>query len=100
MALLLNEKSLDQELVSVSEQKKFSFVNKNVETVIVASSIVATGGLILTQPANAQDSDPLTDLQSTLTQVGTIAGSAVAIVLVALGIRLGIKQVNRIMTKG
>ena len=100
MALLLNEKSLDQELVSVFEQKKFSFVNKNVETVIVASSIVATGGLILTQPANAQDSDPLTDLQSTLTQVGTIASSAVAIVLVALGIRLGIKQVNRIMTKG
>ena len=75
------------------------FINKKKERLIVASSLAAAG-TVVSVPAFAQSTDPLEDLASTLTTVGTIGGSAVSIILLGLGVRLGIKQVNRIMTKG
>ena len=77
------------------EEKKVYF-DKTTGLIIGGSAIVATS--IVGQPAFAQNA--IDDIQSTLNTIGTIAGVAGGIVVVSLGIRLAIKQVNRIMTKG
>lgn len=79
--------------------EKQTFIDARTGLVIGSSAVVATA--VISQPVFAQTTtDPLQDVQDTLTTVGTIAGVAGGIVVVSLGIRLGIKQVNRVMTKG
>lgn len=82
----------------IPSEEKMQGAN-NIVKYLPAASAAAAATIVTTQPVFAQ-SDPLQDVQDTLTTVGTIAASAAGIVLVALGVRLGIKQVNRIMTKG
>lgn len=64
---------------------------------LIGGSVVAAG-VLASQPVLAQD--PIADLQTTLGTIGGIAATAGGIVVVAMGIRLAIKQVNRVMTKG
>ena len=57
--------------------------------------------LIATQPASAQDSnDPIADINAMVDNIGTITGGVITVIIAALTVRLGIKQVNRLMTKG
>ena len=53
-------------------------------------------------PANAQTTEAsgIDDVASTVDSLGGIAGAAATIVILAMGVRLAIKQVNRVMTKG
>ena len=72
--------------------KKYLPVAAGVGTILIAS-----------QPANAQDaggSDPVADVTSMVTSIGTITGSVVGVVIAAMTVRLAVKQVNRLMTKG
>lgn len=61
----------------------------------------AVAGLICLAPsiAKAQASDPLADVQSSVTTIGTILGAASGLAVTALGVRLGIKYINRVSTK-
>ena len=86
----------------VIDQEKSNNFNYKLVSYLGTSVIVGTAGAFGTQQVMAQDASTtaVDDVQTTLDSVSTIATSAVAIVLVALGVRLAIKQVNRIMTKG
>lgn len=64
---------------------------------LIGGSVV--GLALISQPANAQTS-PVTQVEDTVNSVGSIAGTAAGVVVVAMGVRLAIKQVNRVMTKG
>lgn len=75
--------------------QKLKFNSKS--GLLVGGSVV--GLALISQPVNAQTS-PVSQVEDTVNSVGTIAGTAASIVVVALGVRLAIKQVNRIMTKG
>lgn len=62
------------------------------------------GGVVVTsafieQPANAQ-SVGVQNVSDTVTSVGTVNAIAIPIVLVAMGVRLAIKLVNRLSVKG
>ncbi|MGK7893258.1 MAG: hypothetical protein AB4372_06415 [Xenococcus sp. (in: cyanobacteria)] len=76
-----------------------NFVNFDQKKHILLASSILGSSLVVTQPVFAQ-SDPVADVESTLSTIGTIAGTAAGIVVVSLGVRLAIKQVNRVMTKG
>lgn len=54
------------------------------------------------QAVMAQDagSGGVQEVADTVDSIGGIAGAAVSIVVLAMGVRLAIKQVNRVMTKG
>ncbi len=56
---------------------------------------------ILIKPVNAQTADSgIQDVEATVESLGGIAGGATTVVLLSMGVRLAVKQVNRIMTKG
>ena len=62
---------------------------------IVMSSL--TGQAVMAQEATGGGVQEVAD---TVDSIGGIAGAAVSIVVLAMGVRLAIKQVNRVMTKG
>jgi hypothetical protein len=69
--------------------------------IIGASTLV--GGTVLAsqilQPANAAPAD-LADVTGTITALTALAGAAVAVALLPMGVRLAIKTVNRLTVKG
>ena len=76
----------------------------NKKTGLIASSLVASS-LIISVPVNAQvttttPESGIQDVADSVDSIGGIAGAAATIVILAMGIRLAIKQVNRVMTKG
>ena len=76
--------------------------NKQKNNVKVISGAIVLSSLAGT-PVMAQDANPssgIQQVQDTVTSIGGIASSAVGIVVLAMGVRLAIKQVNRVMTKG
>ena len=79
------------------------FYDKKTGLLIVGGAIASS--TLITIPVNAQTAETtssagIEDVANTVTTLGTIAGSAAAVVIVAMGVRLAIKQVNRVMTKG
>lgn len=72
-------------------------IDKKTGLVIGGSSAVLLA--LVSQPANAQNA-AVAEVESTVNQVGGIAGIAASIVILAMGVRIAIKQVNRVMTKG
>ena len=76
-----------------------TFIDK--KTGLVIGGAAASLALSAT-PSVAQDAGGggVDDVSSMLTSVAGIAGTAVGIVVLAMGVRIAIKQVNRVMTKG
>lgn len=68
----------------------------------VLSLAGAAGGaaLILEAPAYAAAGDGITELTAMATQLGTLSGVIIPVVIVAMTVRLGIKFVNRMTVKG
>lgn len=82
-------------ILSVEEQKK-----RHIDPILVGGALIGVGiSLTAVEPANAQ-SDPVADITSMVSSLGTITGSVVGIVVGAMTLRLAVKQVNRLMTKG
>ncbi len=75
------------------------YVEKNKNLVPVLGAAVAIS-LIASVPVNAQESDPVQDVSDTVDSVGGITTVAAGIIALSLGVRLAVKQVNRVMTKG
>ena len=74
------------------------FIDK--KTGLVIGSSVITSLLFTAQSVRAEDAgDPISEVSNTVDSIGVIAGTAASIVIVAMGVRLAIKQVNRVMTK-
>ena len=69
-------------------------------TLVKAGALAAASALIISVPANAQDADPVTDVNNMVTSIGTITAGVTTVVIAALTVRLAVKQVNRLMTKG
>lgn len=65
-----------------------------------AAAALAGGGaaVFITTPAFANEGS--TAVSKMLETVATVATAAIGILIVALGARLAVKQVNRILTKG
>lgn len=75
------------------------FIDKRTGLLIGGSTLASL--LIMSQPVNAQEAtSPIDDVKSTVESIGGIAASAAGFVIIAMGVRLAIKQVNRVMTKG
>ena len=55
--------------------------------------------VLFSAPAQAQDAS-VDDVSSMVSSVGAITGVATSVVLGAMGVRLAIKQVNRLTVKG
>lgn len=77
--------------------EKTQFIDKRTGLLIGSSATAATSLVLFSTPAQAEGID---DVSAMLTSVAAIAGSAVGIVVLAMGVRIAIKQVNRVMTKG
>lgn len=62
----------------------------------------ASSSLFISVPANAQQTatSGITEVGDTVDELAGIAGAAATVVIVAMGVRLAIKQINRVMTKG
>lgn len=77
---------------------------KTNQRVIFGSSVLALSSVsssVMAQtsaPTNATEG--ITQVNDAVSGVGTVAGAAVTFVLLAMGVRLAIKQVNRVMVKG
>ncbi|NQY07359.1 MAG: hypothetical protein HRT68_14485 [Flavobacteriaceae bacterium] len=69
-----------------------------VKQILLGSSLAATV-FLAPSPASAQTADPLAAVQASVTTIGTILTAASGIAVTALGVRLGIKYVNRVSTK-
>ena len=66
----------------------------------VALGAVASAPLLLTSsPAFAQD-DPVGEVNSMVSSIGTITSGVIGVVVAGLTVRMAVKQVNRLMTKG
>ena len=61
----------------------------------IAFNSLATSAVMAQETATGS----ITEVSDTVDAIGGIAGAAVSIVVVAMGVRLAIKQVNRVMTK-
>lgn len=76
--------------------------NKQKNTVkVIGGAIVfnsIAGQAVLAQDAGTGGG--VQEVADTVDSIGGIAGAAVSIVVLAMGVRLAIKQVNRVMTKG
>lgn len=70
--------------------------NQKLAAVAGAGGAAALTVAVGAEPANAS----ITEVSDTVTALGGIAGAAATIVIGAMGVRLAIKQVNRVMTKG
>lgn len=69
----------------------------------IALGSVASAPLLLTSaPAFAQETpaDPVGEVNSMVTSIGTITTGVIGVVVAGLTVRLAVKQVNRLMTKG
>lgn len=84
---------------------KSNFLLKNkalLVSLLIGFGTVFTSAMLI-EPANAQDASAdsgIEDVEDTVDSLGSVAGGATGVVLLSLGVRLAIKQVNRIMTKG
>lgn len=76
--------------------KKKKFIDKKTGLVIGSSSalLLASATTVQAQSADIQK------VEDDVTAVGGITGIAAGVVIGAMGVRLAIKQVNRIMVKG
>lgn len=77
--------------------KRF-FLEDKKNQLAVSSGIVA-GGIVLasSQPAKA---DTIADISALVTSLSTITGAAAGVIVLAMGVRIAVKQVNRLMSKG
>ena len=75
------------------------FSEKNYKKFLPVSAGIAFI-LVTTQPASAQTDDPIADINAMVDNIGTITSGVITVIIAALTVRLGIKQVNRLMTKG
>lgn len=76
--------------------------NAKKELVLSGSSLAIATSLVVGQSAQAQTAPTVgvTDVQNSVNSLGTLANVTVPIVLVAFGVRLAIKLVNRMTVKG
>lgn len=72
---------------------------KRNQKLLVAGAAIAGTTLVRTQPASAQATDPVEQVNSMVTNLGTITGGVVTVIIASLTVRLAVKQVNRLMTK-
>ena len=56
--------------------------------------------VLASSPVRANENSAIDDVTAMVTSIGTITGVATGVVLGAMGVRLAIKQVNRLTTKG
>ena len=69
----------------------------------LASSVLATGAVVIgVSPTYAQTTTTggVADVNATVTSLGGVAAAITTIVLGAMGVRMAIKLVNRVATKG
>jgi high-affinity Fe2+/Pb2+ permease len=67
----------------------------------VAIGAASAGVILVSAPAFANTpASPIQQVTDTVTAVGAVTGVVTTIVLAAMGVRLAIKQVNRVATKG
>lgn len=67
---------------------------------VVGGAIVLNSIASQTVMAQEATGGGVQEVADTVDSIGGIAGAAVSIVVLAMGVRLAIKQVNRVMTKG
>ena len=72
---------------------------QNAKIVLGSSALI---GATMGTPVMAQNTQAsgIADVGTTVDTLAGIAGAAATVVIVAMGVRLAIKQVNRVMTKG
>jgi hypothetical protein len=82
----------------MQDKEKLMFSNRRPinEALAVGGTVGITSTLIATSPANAS----VADINTMMTAVQGVAAGAVAVLVVGIGVRLAVKQVNRILTKG
>ena len=80
---------------------KQKFIDKHSGLIIGGGALAITSAL-MTQPVNAQTTaaSSIDDVGNAIDSIAGIAGAAATVVILAMGVRLAIKQVNRVMTKG
>lgn len=61
-----------------------------------AVALLATGA----SPVLAQATDPVAQISTMVTNLGALLAVAIVVVLGAMGLRLAVKQINRLMVKG
>ena len=63
---------------------------------VVGTSVVATSSPVLAQTAN----NGVTAVNALVTDLGTITAGVTTVIIAAMGVRMAIKFVNRMMVKG
>ena len=67
----------------------------------VTTALAGGSVLVITPGVLAQAApDPVTEVNNLVTNLGTITGGVITVMIAAIGVRLAIKQLNRLMTKG
>lgn len=74
-----------------------SFFSQENKVANKASALTAAG-LSIGVPTVAM-ADPVADITAMVTSIGTITAGAVTVIIAALTVRLGVKTLNRLMTK-
>ena len=75
-------------------------ISKRTGLILTSVGVVST---VISVPVNAQtttEQSSIADVENTVDSIAGIAGAAATVVILAMGVRLAIKQVNRVMTKG
>jgi hypothetical protein len=79
-----------------NQSQKFYLSDKHKAALAGASAVTILG---TTQAAMAQTT-PVEDVNAMVTSIGSITAGVVGVVVGAMTVRLAVKQVNRLMTKG
>lgn len=77
--------------------KDTKFMDRKTGLIIGSSSALL---LATASSVQAQNADPVQDVSDSVSSIGNITGVAAGVVIAAMGVRMAIKQVNRIMVKG